>query len=429
MITSYIGGLFLEAYNAREGTDYNAERFFTEVFHPLFFDHEKYMLWPTNSPFVQGVKKDRPFTAAQRKEKLDELHRKIREEAEADASMALGYPAAGLTGTTSGQVTDMVLPLEPEDYYLSWIGASLGVGVAGGWAILFDRPEILLAVFDGWKYYRELLNGVSRAEGNKALTWNGCWVRHRFSEEFDPDYPTDNFLPHEKVAGGVSVGFETEGWANVLQEIARHFPQERLMGYIWKSGQTNETIGFIPFELPEIVRPIDLYVRLFGIESARKAKTLFGTAWGFERCCQQGSIGIRAMEPKGLREIMEGRKALKYKPDDEQNKITFQTYLTWILAMLNREEQWEKAREIAEMLHRYAADTTRGKSTKGNEVNVLLTESPNDRKFLKNLVPIMEGAEDKNTVLSIAELINSIPADNVPYLTLLIRLHYLSLQK
>lgn len=424
MITSYIGGLFLEAYNAREGTDYNAERFFTEVFHPLFFDHEKYMLWPTNSPFVQGVKKDRPFTAAQRKEKLDELHRKIREEAEADASMALGYPAAGLTGTTSGQVTDMVLPLEPEDYYLSWIGASLGVGVAGGWAILFDRPEILLAVFDGWKYYRELLNGVSRAEGNKALTWNGCWVRHRFSEDFDPDYPTDNFLPHEKVAGGVSVGFETEGWANILQEIARHFPQERLMGYIWKSGQTNETIGFIPFELPEIARPIDLYVRLFGIESARKAKTLFGTAWGFERCCQQGSIGIRAMEPKGLREIMEGRKALKYKPDDEQNKITFQTYLTWILAMLNNEELRTVARELAVELHTYVLESKQGKTDRGNQIENLL-KARHRTAFNDAILPMIGVLGEHSKLYEVYTLINgNMPSDNVPYFLGLLRVEY-----
>ncbi|WP_297829621.1 hypothetical protein [uncultured Rikenella sp.] len=425
MITSYIGGLFLEAYNAREGTDYNAERFFTEVFHPLFFDHEKYMLWPTNSPFVQGEK---PTSIAIRIEKLRKLHVGIAKAGTlADASVALGFPAKSVTGTTSGQVTDMVLPLEPEDYYLSWIGAALGVGVAGGWAILFDRPEILLAVFDGWKYYRELLNGVSRAEGNKALTWNGCWVRHRFSEDFDPDYPTDNFLPHEKVAGGVSVGFETEGWANILQEIARHFPQERLMGYIWKSGQTNETIGFIPFELPEIVRPIDLYVRLFGIESARKAKTLFGTAWGFERCCQQGSIGIRAMEPKGLREIMEGRKALKYKPDDEQNKITFQTYLTWILAMLNNEELRTVARELAVELHTYVLESKQGKTDRGNQIENLL-KARHRTAFNDAILPVVGVLGEHSKLYEVYTLINgNMPSDNVPYFLGLLRVEYVVL--
>lgn len=431
MITSYIGSVFLEAYNAREGTDYDGKHFFTEVFHPLFFDYEKYMLWPSNSPFVQGVKKGKPFTPAERAEKLSVLLNSIDTTTQADASIALGYPAAGVTGTTSGQVTGMTMPLESEDYYLSWIGVALGVGVSGGWAILFDKAEILLAVFDGWKHYRALLNGVSQTEGNKILTWNGCWIQHRYDTDmsFDPKHPTDDFLPHEKVSAGRATGFDTVGWAEIMQGIARYFPSERLMGYIWKLGQTNETIGFIPFELPEIVRPLDMYVKLFGMDSARKARALFGTAVGFERCCQRGSIGIFAMEPKGLRDIMTGRKALKYKPDDEQNKITFQTYLTWILAMLNNEERWERTREIAEMLHRYAADTTRGKSTKGNEVNNLLTESPSRQKFLNNLLPIIEGTDDKDAVLAVAELIDKTPADYVPYLVTLIRLHYAAIQK
>lgn len=431
MITSYIGSVFLEAYNAREGTDYDGKRFFTEVFHPLFFDHEKYMLWPSNSPFVQGVKKGKPFTPAERVEKLNVLLNSIDTTTQADASIALGYPAAGITGTTSGLVTNMKLPLGPEDYYLSWIGAALGILVSGGWAILFDKPEILLAVFDGWKYYRSLLNEVPNSEGNKVLTWNGCWIQHRYDTDmsFDPEHPTDDFLPHEKVSAGRATGFDTVGWAEIMQGIARYFPNERLMGYIWKLGQTNETIGFIPFELPEIVRPLDMYVKLFGMDSARKARALFGTAVGFERCCQRGSIGIFAMEPKGLRDIMKGRKALKYKPDDEQNKITFQTYLTWILAMLNNEERWERTREIAEMLHRYAADTTRGKATKSNEVNNLLTESPSRQKFLNNLLPIIEGTDDKDAILAVAELIDKTPADYVPYLVTLIRLHYAAIQK
>lgn len=431
MITSYIGSVFLEAYNAREGTDYDGKRFFTEVFHPLFFDHEKYMLWPSNSPFVQGVKKGKPFTPAERAEKLNVLLNSIDTTTQADASIALGYPAAGVTGTTSGQVTGMKMPLESEDYYLSWIGVALGIGVSGGWAILFDKAEILLAVFDGWKHYRALLNGVSQAEGNKTLTWNGCWIQHRYDTDmsFDPEHPTDDYLPHEKVSRGEKTGFDTVGWAEIMQGIARYFPNERLMGYIWKLGQTNETVGFIPFELPEIVRPLDMYVKLFGMDSAGKARALFGTAVGFERCCQRGSIGIFAMEPKGLRDIMTGRKALKYKPDDEQNKITFQTYLTWILAMLNNEERWERTREIAEMLHRYAADTTRGKATKSNEVNNLLTESPSRQKFLNNLLPIIEGTDDKDAVLAVAELIDKTPADYVPYLVTLIRLHYAAIQK
>lgn len=431
MITSYIGAVFLDAYNAREGTDYDGKRFFTEVMFPLFFDHEKYMLWPSNSPFVQGEK---PATAEIRAGKLQTLHEKIGKVTTlADASIALGYPAEGVTGTTSGQVTGMRMPLESEDYYRSWIGTALGIEIKGGWVIFFDEPNILLAVYDGWRYYRDLLERVSSVKGNDTLIWNGCWSHHRFGEDFNPAYPEDNFLLDEKVSTGGIISFETVGWAEIMQGIARHFPRERLMGYIWNWNKikpigTYATIGFIPFELPEIIRPLDLYVKLFGIHSAARAKALFGTAAGFERCCQRGSIGIRAMEPQGLRDIMTGRKALRYKPDDEQNKITFQTYLTWLMAMLNNEERWERAREIAELLHRYAQDTTRGKTTKGHEVEDLL-ESIGRRKFMAHLIPIIEGAADKEAVLAVGKLIDEIPADHVPYLITLIRLHYAAISK
>lgn len=426
MITSYIGSVFLEAYNAREGTDYDGKRFFTEVFHSLFFDHEKYMLWPSNSPFVQGVKKGKPFTPAERSAKLSVLLNSIDTTTQADASIALGYPAAGVMGTTSGQVTGMTMPLESEDYYLSWIGVALGVGVSGGWAILFDKAEILLSVFDGWKHYRTLLNGVSQTEGNKILTWNGCWIQHRYDTDmsFDPKHPTDDFLPHEKVSRGEKTGFDTVGWAEIMQGIARYFPKERLMGYIWKLGQTNETIGFIPFELPEIVRPLDMYVKLFGMDSAGKARALFGTAVGFERCCQRGSIGIFAMEPKGLRDIMTGRKALKYKPDDEQNKITFQTYLTWILAMLNNEQLRDVARELAVELHTYALESKHGKNDRTNEVKEIM-KARNREVFIEKILPVIGVLREQSKLYEVYTLINErMPADRVPYFLGLLRVEF-----
>ncbi len=429
MITSYIGSVFLDAYNAREGTDYDGKRFFAEVMFPLFFDHEKYMLWPSNSPFVQGVKKGKPFTPAERAEKLSVLQKSIDTTTQADASIALGFPAAGVTGTTSGQVTHMKMPLESEDYYLSWIGAALGIGVSGGWAILLDKPEILLAVFDGWQYYRELLDGVPQSEPNKVLTWNGCWIRHRYDTDmsFDAEHPTDDFVPHEQVLRGEKTGFEPVGWAEIMQGIARYFPNERLMGYIWKLGQTNETIGFIPFELPEIVRPLDLYIKWFGLNSARKARALFGTAGNFELCCQRGSIGIFAMEPKELRDIMTGRKALKYKPDDEQNQVKFQTYLTWILAMLNNEEMWNKAEEIARCLYQFTQKGKTGRTVRSNLVEKEVLGASTRKALLKALDDVKKELSANESIGEYDEfgkLIHMMLPENVSYFMTLVRFRY-----
>ena len=48
MIASQIGKIFLEAYNEKYGTDYDARRFFIEVFYPLFFNQRKYMMTAGN---------------------------------------------------------------------------------------------------------------------------------------------------------------------------------------------------------------------------------------------------------------------------------------------------------------------------------------------------------------------------------------------
>lgn len=43
MITSNIGKIFLDAYNEKYGTSYDARTFFLEQFYPLFFDQNKYI--------------------------------------------------------------------------------------------------------------------------------------------------------------------------------------------------------------------------------------------------------------------------------------------------------------------------------------------------------------------------------------------------
>lgn len=50
MITSNIGKIFLDAYNEKYGTSYDARTFFLEQFYPLFFDQNKYMMTAGNSP-------------------------------------------------------------------------------------------------------------------------------------------------------------------------------------------------------------------------------------------------------------------------------------------------------------------------------------------------------------------------------------------
>lgn len=52
--------------------------------------------------------------------------------------------------------------------------------------------------------------------------------------------------------------------------IAREIKDVRMMGYVYSLGQTNITVGFIPFVLTEIRRTVELYIKLFGMRNAKK---------------------------------------------------------------------------------------------------------------------------------------------------------------
>ena len=96
MITATIGKIFLEAYNEKFGKHYDAKSFFVEVYHPLFFDSNKYLQWVQNSPFVQMEKgqKVETLTQAERKEKLQKFIQKVEDCNKPDASIAPGFPAS-----------------------------------------------------------------------------------------------------------------------------------------------------------------------------------------------------------------------------------------------------------------------------------------------------------------------------------------------
>ena len=141
MIAVNIGKTFLRAYNEKYECHYTAKEFFVKEYFPLFFDHGKYMQWITNSPFVQGLKKGESPAPAKRKEKLETLLGNLSRNAP-DASIAIGFPSLNPIATTSGQVTDLELPLHEEEAYLSWIGGGFGIGIKGGLSLLFNDTTV-----------------------------------------------------------------------------------------------------------------------------------------------------------------------------------------------------------------------------------------------------------------------------------------------
>lgn len=426
MIAANIGKIFLDAYNEKYKSNYSAKQFFVEKYFELFFNHEKYMQWVTNSPFVQGIKKGITPTLQERKIKLETLVDKISKN-EADASIAIGFPSLDLIASTSGQITSMKLPLNEKDVYLSWIGSGFGVGVQSGLSLLFADKRILLDLFEGWQLYRDYLNKTPELRGNQINTWNGQWIAHRYDKRlFNPANPTASFNGFNPMKdGGMEV--VTQSWTKVMIGIARTYPDTNLTAYIYSLGQTNITVGFIPFELPRIRQPYDLYEKYFNVKP-ELAEQLFGTELGFTKACQMGAIGVNALEPKGFKDSLSKGVIPKYNPNDEDKKINFNTYQIWLLSMLNNEELWEQSLQIAKSLNDYSLSDKNAKKAKSQEVTNLLA-SVNKKQFIEGLTFIVKGSDNSELLTSIAELIHTMPVDNVPYFLTLIRFQYAVVNK
>lgn len=435
MITSNIGKIFLDAYNEKYGTSYDARTFFLEQFYPLFFDQNKYMMTAGNSPLENPklswddmIKGKKPFeTPEQRKSRFEKMIKKI-EESEADASIARGYASLDVAATTSGQVTDLKLPNSQEEIYTSWIGDALGIGVQGGFSILFSNKEILLDIFEGWKHYRMSLNETTMLKGNQINTWNGQWLSHYYdSREYNADMPLAEFRPYIKNKDGI-INIDTQTWTKILIGISKKYRNTQILGYIYSIGQTNTTIGFIPFDLTQIRRPIHLYEKIFGMSNGRNAESLWGTAIGFKTACTYGAIGIKAMEPKGLRDYVytKGDKVPKQPktPKNEAEQINFNVYKIWILAMLNNDELWEKSQELAELLNEASCDKEKSISTKRKNLVEAMLNATNKKLFVEAATEVIPFVAKIDEFKGIVKDIHSMPTDNVPYFLTLLRFQY-----
>jgi len=430
MITANIGRVFLEAYNEKNKCNYTAKTFFVEKYYDIFYNHSKYLMSAGNSPLENPkISWDKmrsgeiPYETIERRiDRFTNTIHKIENEP-ADASIAIGFPSLDFTATTSGQITNMNLPLKEDDVYLSWVGSGLGIGVQSGLSLLFSNKQILLDLYDGWQLYREFLNKTPNLRGNQINSWNGQWIEHRYNKNtYDNSDPSASFNPFGSMKdGGLEV--TSQSWTKVLVRIAFNYPDSSLTAYIYSLGQTNITVGFIPFELPRIRQPYELYSKYFGTNKREQVEQIFGTALGFTKACLMGAIGVNALEPKGFRECLEKGAIPKYNNTDEEKTINFNAYQIWLLAMLNNEQLWEKAQQVAKTLSNYSMSDTNAKTAKRQEVANLLA-SVNKKQFIDGLIPIVKGTQNIEQLAEIASLINVMPNDNVSYFLTLIRFQY-----
>ncbi len=436
MITTVVGKTFLEAYNQKYQTQKTPKEFFEEVYFELFYNHSKYMQWVTNSPFVQMKTGQKPetLTYTERKEKLENLFEKV-ENNEPDASFAIGFPASESKeyASTSGLVSDLIIPTTVDDVYLSWIGSGLGIGVAGGFTILFDDPAITLQTFEGWKVYRKYLkdDGLDKLRGNQINTWNGQWLRYSldddlFREDFDFAELTNNKIFE---VSSTLVEVNTVNWSELFFSLSQLYPKRELTGYVYGLGQTNKTIGFIPFYLKSGTRLIDIYRQLFGVKNTDKTKfeALFGMH--IKRACELGSIGLQALRPDGITKYMVDDKNISFKK--EEDTFNYYAYKTWLIAMLskNKEEITDYTLELAETILRYR------NGSKGMErptlINKELFASKTKRGFIDALTAMIKDLDssDLETIKNLKDEVHLMTNEEFGYFCTLLKFDYAFLEK
>lgn len=458
MYTAVVGRTFLNEYNRRKGTQYSAKEFFDKEIFEQIFNHKRYLMWAVNSPFVQGISSQKPYyNESERKRKLEEFHLKIAK-GERDASIALGFPASENKGfaTTSGLVTDLHVPFDDEEVYLSWIGGTLSLGVAGGYTILFDDPEITYSTFEGWQHYRRFLNDplFENLLPNKLHSWNGQWLAYRYDEYFDENFNFDTLIT-EKVfeVGKDFIKINTVSWSKLFFSLSTYLEIDSATAYVFSLGSTNNTVGFIPFQFHSGRSLIAIYQKLFGedeyqIKRTSEFEAFFGRH--FRRACEMGSIGLHALRPESLKKYFEASKHLRfYSPrkekmkgeseeafqrrlDDEIAKsketiISYQTYKTWLVAMLskNKTDISEYSRDIAQALVRYRAG-----GRKLDRKNLLENEffQTNKVKMLEALNKIISDdsvePEIKEKMNSLRDQVHFLSKEDFTYFITLLKFDY-----
>lgn len=436
MITTLVGKTFLKAYNEKYSKNYSAKEFFEKVYFELFFNHPKYMQWVTNSPFVQMKKGQKPhlLSSDERLEKLENLYSKVEEEVP-DASFAIGFPASESNdfASTSGLVSDIVIEADDEDVYLSWIGGGLGIGVAGGFNLLINDPEITLATFEGWQYYRKYLNDptLEKLRGNQINSWNGQWLTYKLGKDYSTDF---NFfdLEQERIfkVDTALAEVNTVNWSNLFFSLSNQFPERTMNAYVYSFGQTNKTIGFIPIYLKEGRRLKDIFKQLFHTEkpfNKKEFQSLFGMH--IKRACELGNIGLHALRPDSLKKYMEESRNIPFSKDEEKRKeqiLIYQSYKTWLIAMMskNKEQITDYTLELAKLILRYRKNA---KGTTGkNLIEKDLFGAKSKRAFIEALtemISVLEGA-DLDALKKLKDEVHLMTNEEFSYFSTLLKFDY-----
>ena len=443
MYTAYIGRRAIDLYNEHlhDGEFLSPKKFFDQVFFPVVFDDDDYLMQAGNSKFGQLVrqrKKDKREAAEKgisweeekprrRQRALKDFHSLSEDYDQPHNHVVVGGAARKVSATTSGQVTNIDHPVDADTIYCSWVGAATAIGVSGGLTMLIDEDTTLLTLLEGWTQYRTLLNQTSGLKDKQIETWNGWWLTHRLSEDFRPDSPLSE---KPDIRGRKHLKLDTQDWVDIMFTLSKNVEEDSVTAYVFSVGQRNTTIGFRQLYLSDVRYMVELYQQLFeersGVEEKQFAQ-LYKTEDGFCAACRQGAIGLRALRPRNLDEYMPGGDKAGWftsKSNSNLNNTTYRIFLTWIIAMLNNEELIDTTEQLAEALRDYAQSDTKGRVTKKRTAEQVLKAS-HRREFLESLSAVVEDdATHAALIDEIGDEVVKMPSNDFPLFATLLRLKY-----
>jgi len=419
MYTSYIGKKFLKLYREKENKrdDYSAEQFFDEFFFPLFFTEKNHLMHVSNSPLFQPKTSEEDLKKYGSKLMAQYNNLKIGIAAgRPNMAVYVGYGAKDIEGTTSGQITSMDFKIDSEEMYASWIGEAFSIGVNGALNMLIDESEILIALFEGWKYYRKYLEQTPKLKDKQIETWNGLWLCHSFSKNYDHNNPMSNLqITLRDTEGKLSI--PTQEWSLVIFALAKHYPNKVMTAYAYSLSQMNTTLGFINLFLPEVRRLYELRDKIFLDKSQSiltdKEIEQLEPHFGFKNACKMGTIGLKALEPKQLKD---------FKFTDNDSFLFYKLYKLWIIAMLNKTELLKLANELAKTLIDSESQSNRGKTTTSQNTKDLL-ETKSKKAFIECLTANIN-ASNKEIFNSVYVQVWNMPSDNFPLFITLVRFEH-----
>lgn len=439
MYTEAIGQRALDTWRAQTGEQLSARAFFDRYFYPLFFDDARLLQWVSNSPFT------RPNLS--RAQQLAELHALVHAATQPggrglDLSLAPGFPAAGTTATTAGQVSDRAPAPDEETAYRAWLGAGLGVGVAGGLCLSFEEPVVIEALLEGWPHYRALLASYPALKGNQVETWNGQWLAHRFSPAYDPTLPLAGLdAPTLLGSRGAGCVLPTHAWVSLLFRLSQVLPDTT--AYVYSLGQTNTTVGFVLLRLGEIASLRELAHRLFTLDGSGEQWALLSQAYetrvGLGRACETGVLGLHALEPASLRQALASPPTRARNPTQARQQ---QLFILWITAMLNSlpaaggpstAELTAAATRLAESLRSYAAHEPGKQKGRGKTNFMQLVEGAfvsSVPAFIESLTKMLAaspaGADYREVFLEAVTLASELPQPRYKLYQSLLRFNYVA---